>query len=93
MPSTPHAFPTIFWANVYPLSEASSASGLVKISVGSKSKASLVLSVSCLPMINGILPFALTSSRRTGVFNSKVEITSFELASKTLPLNGSRIIS
>ena len=65
----------------------------MNISVGSKSKASLVLSVNCLPMINGILPLALTSSRRTSVLSSKVEITSLLEASRTFPLYGSRIIS
>ena len=61
--------------------------------VGSKSKASRVLSVNCLPMINGILPLALTSSRMTLVFNSNVVITSFVFASNTRPLCGSRMIS
>ena len=93
IPSTPQAFPTIFCANVYPLSESSASSGLLKISVGSRSKASRVLSVSCLPMINGILPLALTSSRMTLVFNSNVVMTSLVFASNTLPLCGSRIIS
>ena len=75
------------------MSDASSLSGLLNIVVGSRPKASLVLSVSCLPIINGIRPLALTSSRRTSVFNSNVEITSFEFASKTFPLCGSSIIS
>ena len=48
--------------------ELSFESGLLKISVGPKLKASLVLSVNCLPIIRGILPLALTSSRITSVF-------------------------
>ena len=65
----------------------------MKISVGSKPRASLVLSVNCLPIINGIRPFARTSSRITGVFSSNVDKTSPLSASKIFPLNGSNMIS
>ena len=92
-PSTPEAFPTIFCARVKPALLLSLASGRLKTFDVSKPKASLLLSVSCLPIINGILPFALTSSKSTSVLSSNSEITSLVLASKTLPLSGSKIIS
>ena len=44
-------------------------------------------------MIRGILPFALTSSSNTSVFNLNSESNSFVLASDIFPLNGSKIIS
>ena len=73
--------------------ELSFESGLLKTSVGSKPSASLLLSVNCLPIISGILPFALTSSKITSVFNLNSDKVSFVFASITLPLYGSRIIS
>ena len=89
----PHARPTIFCANVNPLSELSSSLGLLKISVGPIFNASLVLSVNCLPIIRGILPLALTSSRITSVLSLNLDITSLVFASRTRPLKGSRITS
>ena len=63
------------------------------MSVGSRPRASRVLSVNCLPIMRGILPFALTSSKRTSVLRLNSDITSFVLASEIFPLKGSNIIS
>ena len=93
MPFTPQALPTIFWARVKPFEDSSLLPGLLNRSEGSKFRAALVLSVNCLPIINGILPLALTSSRSTSVLRSNLVITSLVFASTTSPAKGFKIIS
>ena len=75
-PSTPQALPTIFCARVNPASLLSLESGLLKTFEVSSPRASLLLSVNCLPMIKGIRPLALTSSNRTSVLSLNSESTS-----------------
>ena len=92
-PSTPHAFPTIFCAKVKPDLLLSLVSGRLNTLDVSNPNASLLLSVNCLPIISGMRPLALTSSKITSVFNLNSESTSLVFASSIFPLNGSRIIS
>ena len=70
-----------------PSSELSSIPGLTKTSEGVKFKYSLDLSVRLLPMIKGILPPALTSSRKVSDLRSN-SVISFPSSSFISPLAG-----
>ena len=80
IPPTPQALPTIFWANVNP-EQFNLSCGIASIKAldfGSF-KATLAFSVSSLPIIKGILPPALSSSRIViGVMLNSVKSLSFK---------------
>ena len=75
-PGKPDALPTIFWARVNPLPVSVGIEGRAKRGLGSKPKASRVLSVKLRPINKGIRPPARTSSKMVSGLRVKVEMIS-----------------
>mmetsp|Transcript_11440 Transcript_11440/g.22793 ORF Transcript_11440/g.22793 Transcript_11440/m.22793 type:complete len:317 (-) Transcript_11440:1034-1984(-) len=75
-PGTPHAFPTIFCAKVYPLLVCSGSTGILNSLDASRPRESRARFVRPRPMMRGMRPPARTSSRRTSVLSSHSQMTS-----------------
>jgi len=74
-PGTPHAFPTIFCASVYvPLWLGST--GILNSVLAARPREVRARAVRPRPIMRGILPPALTSSRSTSVFKDQLQMTS-----------------